>query len=445
MIKWFSLILLLPAVCKGQGDILSGPMIGAVDTSSAYVLIDVSRTIKAITLYCSAKETGAIADSITKYKSASDDTIPLRFHIKNLQPATVYLLSVKLDEKAVTTPYEASFTTSPSTKGRESGFTFLFGSCLYLNDEGEKKPYGNSPLILSEMFKTPTDFMIWGGDNLYLRQGEWKSAEGIRSRYFKTRRFPLLQPLLASRANYAIWDDHDFGPNDCNKNFPLAETSYKTFTQFWPTRSYGSEKSKGIYQNFSWGDCDFFLMDDRLHRCPAEMPGVIKGKLNAEKTFYGKEQLEWLQTGLLNSKATFKFIVNGGQVLNPRAEKECFRYYNFEYNDLISFILLHKIEGVIFLTGDRHYTELIATQPVGGYTLFDFTCSSFTSQVRNITKTSEAENPYRIPSTLFMGNNFGKITVSGTAGSRKIKLETIDVKGKPVWDFIINEGDVKFK
>jgi alkaline phosphatase D len=132
-------------------------------------------------------------------------------------------------------------------------------------------------------------------------------------------------------------------------------------------------------------------------------------------------------------------------MLNPKAEKECFRQYNYEYNDLISFILANKIEGVIFLSGDRHYTELVATQPVGVYTLFDFTCSSFTSKTRSISNTSETENPYRIQSTLVTENNFGKITVMGRRGSRNVKLETLDSKGKPVWDFVINESDLKFK
>lgn len=421
----------------------SGPALGYVDHNRAYITVDPAPEVKEIMITWFEQGKPSSADSLTIERS-KDDTLPVTFKIKGLQSATLYNLKLKLNGVPVIPGFIPSFRTSSPAGNAGRSFSFLFGSCLYLNDPGENKKHGD-PAILDEMSKLETDFMIWGGDNMYLRDEEWNSEIRIAGRYLKTRRHPYMQKLLGTRANFAVCDDHDYGPDDCNgSNYNKAEASQAMFRKFWPVKDYASGKDKGIYHRFSWDDCDFFMMDDRSFRSDADIPGIVDETLNKDKKFYGRQQLQWLMDGLKNSDATFKFIVSGGQMINPLAEKECFRYYNYEYNKLLSFILSNRIEGVIFLSGDRHFTELIATQPEGGYTLFDFTCSSLTSPVRSIEKTKEIDNPYRIPGTLCMNNNFSKITVHGKKGDRKISIETKDTKGKPVWDFVIKESDVKF-
>ena len=59
--------------------------------------------------------------------------------------------------------------------------------------------------------------------------------------------------------------------------------------------------------------------------------------------------MQWLQNALLFSKAPFKIIVTGSQVLNPKNKYECMQEYPFEYNQLLNFLADKKIKGVIFL------------------------------------------------------------------------------------------------
>lgn len=89
------------------------------------------------------------------------------------------------------------------------------------------------------------------------------------------------------------------------------------------------------------------------------MNDSISGKPNPEKTMYGKTQMDWLKNSLLNSYATFKIIATGSPFLNRNNQFDCAVHYVLEHQDILNFIALHKIKGVIFLTGDRHRCEVI--------------------------------------------------------------------------------------
>ena len=94
---------------------------------------------------------------------------------------------------------------------------------------------------------------------------------------------------------------------------------------------------------------------------------------------WGKAQLAWLKNALKASDEPIKFITNGIQVLNNLLGAETCAHYQAERQELLDFIRDEKIEGVIFLTGDRHFTQLEKQNLAGIYPLYDFTCSALTS------------------------------------------------------------------
>ena len=373
---------------------------------------------------------------------------PLTITLTDLRPDTPYQYEVLLGGKAAPRPYPLAFRTKWVAEYEKvpRDFSFLFGSCLYLNDPAYDypgRPYGQDPSILTTMARTPADFMLWGGDNLYLRVPDYSSAYGIRRRYQWNQAFPLLQPLLAARPNYAIWDDHDYGPNDSDRTFELAGVSADCFRQYWPNKTYGEPDNPGVYQQLRYGDAAFFLLDDRTYRAPDALPDSVAGRPNPAKSFYGPRQLRWLEESLLASRAPFKFILNGGQVLNPRADKECLRYYPAEYAELLGFIQANKISGVVFLSGDRHFSEIIRLTPAGFYPLFDVTSSSLTSSIHDITGTPEMLNPDRVPGTLLLENNFVKVELSGPPTDRTATFRALDRTGKERWQHVIHARDLR--
>ena len=73
---------------------------------------------------------------------------------------------------------------------------------------------------------------------------------------------------------------------------------------------------------------------------------------------------------------------------------------------------------MIFLSGDRHFSEHLRLQRQGGlYPVNEFTISPFTSSPPTNLREAERTNPDLVPGTLYNDRNFALITVSGPPAS----------------------------
>ena len=145
----------------------------------------------------------------------------------------------------------------------------------------------------------------------------------------------------------------------------------------------------------SWGDVDIFLLDERWWRSADQMQDSVNGKPNPAKKMIGDQQMAWLKNALLSSAATFKIIAVGSQVLNPVSPYDKWRDFPAEYQEMMDFLSGNKINGVLFLTGDRHHSEIIKTERPGSYPLYDITVSPLTS-ASHVFGGAEKNNPYRV-------------------------------------------------
>jgi alkaline phosphatase D len=240
--------------------------------------------------------------------------------------------------------------------------------------------------------------------------------------------------------HYATWDDHDYGPNDIGGNYILKDKSRHVFKSYWANPSYG-ENEEGIYTMVSYGDVDIFLCDDRWWRSDPRLKDTINGQPNNDKTMLGAKQMNWLQNSLLHNNATFKIVVVGTQVLNPGSTVDKLLDYKYEYNKLMQFLNDAKIDGVLFLTGDRHHSEVIKVERPGTYPLYDITVSPLTSGVAKFSG-KEANNSYRVLG-YDKGQNYGRFSFSGPKGQRKLTVEFLGVKGERVGEWNISEAALK--
>lgn len=79
------------------------------------------------------------------------------------------------------------------------------------------------------------DFMLWLGDNTYYLFNDNKSFENMFERNMQMRaKFKHLKSFLSAVPQYAIADDHDFGPDDAGKDWRLKDTALTIFKHFWP-------------------------------------------------------------------------------------------------------------------------------------------------------------------------------------------------------------------
>ncbi len=425
-----------------QPRIVSGPMLGPVELRDAKIWVEVSPEVKSVALQYNKK-----GDKIRKtivYKGALGNALnPLSFTVGGLDYNTAYEYRLVIDGKL--TARGGQFTTKDLWQWRKPipEFSFLTGSCSYFNQpefDRPGTPYGKDVSIFNTMAKEKAAFMLWLGDAWYTREVDYYSDWGLWYRASHDRSVPELQDFLKSMPHFATWDDHDYGPNDIGKNYILKETSRQVFNSYFCNPSSG-ENGQGIYTMTSWGDADIFLTDNRWWRSADLLPDSVNGKPNPAKKMLGDQQMEWLKNSLLYSTATFKIIVVGSQVLNPVSPFDKWRDFPAEYQELMDFLTAHKINGVLFLTGDRHHSEIIKVDRPGTYPLYDITVSPLTSGT-HVFGAAEKNNPYRVFG-LDQQQNYGRFSFSGLRGSRKLTVEFLGVKGEKMGEWSISESDLK--
>jgi len=448
LFSYLPLILIcLPLFIHAQkSKLVSGPWAGNVELRTAMIWLEVSADIKKVAIeYCPT--TDLSAKKRVNYKGELGKSFnPIKLELNDLEFGTNYQYAVLLDGKKIDLPFDTRFTTKDLWQYRKPApdFSFLTGSCAYFNEakfDRPGKPYGGDSSIFETMAKTPADFNLWLGDNWYYREVDYSSVWGLKYRASHDRAIPILQKLMAIMPQYAIWDDHDFGPNDAGENYIFKKESRNVFNDYWLNPSSG-ENNKGIYTMINYGDVDFFLLDNRFFRSDINLADTINNIVNEDKAYFGKSQLDWLKNSLLFSRATFKIIVTGNQVLNPINNYECLTHYPTEYKSLIDFLSNQKINGVVFLTGDRHHSEVIEMQRPNDYPLYDITISPLTSGVGKVSG-KELDNPFRLANTLIEAQNFGRISFYGSKGNRTMKVDFIGKNGEQLGNWFVEENKLK--
>jgi len=377
-------------------------------------------------------------------ETAGEDGRIARVIIKNLTPGTQYQFEMlegsPLSVIASTHPLHFQTQVLWHRRAEPPPFTFAFGSCLYINDplyESPKlPPYGGGYEIFESIRAQSPDLMLWLGDNIYLRPTDWSSRGGIFRRYARERAFEPIQGLLGATHNYAVWDDHDYGPNDGDWTYVHKGAALDAFREYWANPSYGLPDTPGVFGQFTWADIDFFLVDVRYYRSSSRAPKT------PDKTLLGERQFNWLIESLTSSKAPFKVVVGGGQFLSPFDHFEGYAQFPHEQNRLVDALVKRGIEGVVFLSGDRHHSELVRIERDDFYPLYDFTSSPLGSRGAKADK--ERKSPVRVPGTLIHSRrSFGLIRVDGPGKNRVMTLEARDSAGELIWQHKIRARDLQ--
>jgi alkaline phosphatase D len=231
--------------------------------------------------------------------------------------------------------------------------------------------------------------------------------------------------------HYATWDDHEFGPNNANGDWPLAPAARAAFEAYWPNQAFGTPRDpSAIYHRFQWGDAQFLLLDNRTHRVDSTIPEDLPGY---SKTQYGRAQMGWLKQQLASRNEggarrhqRLTFIATGGQFLSRRTSpgSEDHHRYQAERAEIIDFIRANRIGGVVFLTGDVHYSEVLRRDDLVPYPLYEFTSSSLTAGAHT---RPLPDDPGRVLAV--QRNNYCRIAVSGPPVSRSLVYTVHDETG----------------
>lgn len=424
-----------------QNDLLqAGPMVGFSTMREVMIWVQTTEAARVQVLYVDqAQEEEELRTAEVQTRAADSYVAKL---IAATEPGKTYSYQVYINGRKLDLPYKQEFQSQTLWQWRTDppAFSFVIGSCNYVNEEAYDRPgnpYGGGYEIFQSILEQDPDFMLWTGDNTYLREADWNSWGGIRQRYTHTRSLPEMQPLLGSVHQYAIWDDHDYGPNNADRSYWLKDYSLETFKLFWANPNYGP--GGGISGTFFWQDAQFFLLDNRYFRTSDEEEDPAK------QAMFGEQQLEWLLDALRFSRAPFKFVVMGNQALNNYGDPsyiEAWSEFPRERKAFMDAILVERIPGVIFLSGDRHQSELSKLDRPGTYPLYDLTVSPLTAGA-NGDRGQDDPNTLRVNGTYFGGRNFAKLTIYGLRRERVLKIELFDNTGKVVWTREIKEPELR--
>lgn len=364
------------------------------------------------------------------------------WQLSDLEPGKRYRYRVLWrDGTAHGISQSASFTSETLWQWRQDPppLRVLAGSCAYTNDaeyDRPGRPYGQDTAIFRAMANQKPNLTLWMGDNIYFREADFDDAIGMGERYDKWRQLPDLQPLLRIGSHLAVWDDHDYGPNDSNSSYNFKDVSLKLFERYWVNPSYGLPGLPGVFTRASMADAEFFLLDDRWYRDYDHL-------VTPDKAMFGDAQMRWLRNALMQSTATWKIIVSGSQIFNEKDRYEGWNNFTRERDGFVNWLTRQKVPGVLFLSGDRHFAAMLKLERSGTYPLYEVTCSPLTSHPYQDPSREVVGNSMMVDGTVMTKNNFCQLDIRGKRGQRELTIQVMDAKGNSAWTRTLKESDLK--
>jgi len=446
-----------------KSGIVAGPMLAYATMTEVCVWVQTSRSAKVVVEYrlkpdqslVTVVEEGGTNKVATKKTPSNPGWVPCRQvvtsadgdHIAKvlltgLEMGAAYDYRVKIDGKVADLGYSTAFKTQPHWRWRSDPpeFNVAIGSCLYVNQPETDRPgtpYGGDyDAIFESITKQKPDMMLWLGDNIYYREMDWVAESAMRSRWRHNRSLPSMQNLLGNALHIGTWDDHDFGPNDSDRSFQLKDEALKVFSDYFPMPNRGHGGTKGVFTKFEYGHEEFFLLDDRYHRSPNRTPA------GEPRVMFGKEQMQWLKDSLVASNATFKIVVGGNQLLQPMNSNERFGAFPDEQKDLFDFLAKAKVTGLVFLSGDRHHTELLKIRwPGANFDWYEFTISPLGSG--GSMNAREENNPGLVDGTWITAKrNFGMLQFRGKGETMTLSMSSFLKDGSKAWEQVVKASDL---
>ncbi|MGB0953101.1 MAG: alkaline phosphatase D family protein [Planctomycetota bacterium] len=408
-----------------QDGLRSGPMLGDLQAETVRIWAEAEQpSLYTVELAVKGQDQSWVPARNAAGEQAQLDLTADRQHgqcqIVGLLPDTTYRYRLVRDGRPQPAPFDQSFHTLPVAHEMES-LRVVFGSCA-----GNWGIDPDQPVFRAIHAQDP-DLFLWLGDNIYygLKGREWEDPSLMEARWSIQRAMPSLQPLLADTPHYAVWDDHDYGPNDSDKEYVLRDFSLDLFTSYWPNPAAGLEGPDGVFFSFRAGPVEFFMLDTRYDRQPNRTADA-KGK----QPLLSESRWAWLFDGLRTSDADFKVVASGMQVLTTYHRFETWNLFPEERSRLLDFLQREAIGGVFFLSGDRHIGEAIRMPRRGTYDLIEFTSSPLAAGVGEAKPDAEVQE--RIPGTLAATENFGVLEFDFADAEPSLSFRLHDVYGRPL-------------
>jgi len=336
-----------------------------------------------------------------------------------------------------------------------------FGSC---NDQRK----GDRQSIWQGVLGSRPDVWLWLGDNIYAdkkmkfypKEFAKSTIEQMRGMYETQRSVPAYRELRDTVGKIVgTWDDHDYGLDDAGKEFPYKKESQQLFLDFLdvPQDSH-LRRQEGVYNAHVFGPpgrrVKLVILDTRYHRDPLFSNGDV----------LGEEQWKWLEAELAASDAqvniiasSIQFIPNHHETLCPLCypkqspfRVESWSHFQREKKRLGEIVARNGVEGVILLSGDVHFGEILMSPPgcTLPYNLFELTSSGMTHAASGSFPKIPLEimkrfspNPFGLG--MYLERNFGTVDFDWEGATPVVTLSVRDHDGNPVLQKNVSVEDLR--
>ncbi len=393
---------------------VQGPMLGDLTHESVRIWIRTAQPAEVGVRIAGVENTPS-----AKTTAQSDLTAVVQ--VRGLTPDQDYKYQILIDGKPVKLPQSTHFRTRPAP-GDPVKFSFAFGG-------GAGYVTKHEHMWDTIGAETP-DALFLLGDNMYSDDPE--SLRMQRFCYYRRQSPPQFRKLVARTPVYSIWDDHDFGTNDCSGGPDIDKPAWKipvwnVFQQNWANPGYGGgPQQPGCWYDFTVGDIHFIMLDGRYYRH------------RKDNTMLGPVQKAWLKQTLLKNKATFTIIASPvpWEYRTKGDSKDTWNGFKDERAEIFDFLAEQKIEGVLLISADRHRSDAWKIDRPNGYPLYEFNSSRLTNNHVH----------GEMKAALFSYNkkqSFGLVEFDTTADDPSVKYTVINIDGQRMHSLELKRSELQ--
>ncbi|ALD20392.1 alkaline phosphatase D family protein [Hymenobacter sp. DG25A] len=251
---------------------------------------------------------------------------------------------------ALTSLYIGAHT--PALAQHKKELRIAFGSC---NRHDLPQP------LWDDIAEDKPQVWIWLGDNIY---GDTDDMQVMRQKYdaqFNQEGYRHLREQ--GTAVIGTWDDHDYGRNDGDKNYPFKKQSQQVTLDFLqePANS-PRRQQEGIYAAYTYNvgrkKVKVILLDDRYFQDTLYRDANLVYHPNQTGDILGEAQWKWLEQQLTSSDADAHIIASGIQFLPQEHKYEKWANFPKSRQRLLDLLVSTKTKGALLISGDRHIGEI---------------------------------------------------------------------------------------
>ncbi len=394
----------LSLIAKEGPFIGNGVKVGEVDTQSAIVWVRLTQTPEAnfdqLPIFTEGltdteKDAGTMPDDVfpgmegetrvsywpqekrsetisTDWESVSrlSDYI-FQFQLNNLESDTLYEYAVEarpVGSDGISATAKGQFLTAPRPDDAEA-IRFIVTTCQAIRsiDSGRE-----GHLTYEQMLEFQPNFLVHTGDIVYYDKAPLaKTIAQARAKWNLMFAYGHNQTFHQNVTSYFMKDDHDTLKNDC---WPGQTYGDLTFAEGLKLFREQVPMGEHTYRTYRWGkDVQIWMTENRDFRSSNRMQD------GPNKTILGATQKAWLKRTILESDATYKFVISPGPIVGPDKKgkadnhgNDVFKHEGQELRDFLS-----AQENTYVICGDRHW-QYCSEDPKTG--LVELGCGSVNDQ-----------------------------------------------------------------